>query len=330
MIQGRSQEAKKYFSHAVAISSAWSVSKLSHTNSSDTRSCAHADMRAASGLAGILESEGSLAPAAVLYARALSDGKRAARLDSSSATGIEAVLSTLYFRLGKLDQAETLKSMALDYQEKAVGLRAGASDKTGDAASSGCELSERAQVALSNYAELLYSSGKTQESKLLVARLDAIQKAARHELNLSRQAQDQLVEFIIALTKNIIGTKYNTAFNSDRIESLVRRGELSDHALQQLRQLCGRHEWTSPSRGSAKTATALRIDQLSVSNRTSEGAVPVEVTGTAVIKQSDKDGLPLNERFRLKYLVEPQIGRSGHPLVTQIQDSSHGFRRFGD
>ncbi len=186
--------------------------------------------------------------------------------------------------------------------------------------------SERAQSALHYYASILAAQGRAEEAKELDRILATIQKARRHELNLSKAQLDQLVEFISAATKKLVDIKYGTN-TAKAAERQLDGKDFSSNARLDLLTILRSAEWMrSASFGSQSLAT--RIDQLSVSNRAVGSSIPVVAIGKAIVKH--KNGSHFEARFRFKYLITPATGTSEHPTIASFDDSTSSLATLDD
>lgn len=317
LAQGRIRDASRYFAHAMSFSSL-PVIELNSVTAGQAPYYQAGRSRAAAGLATILMSEGNLREAILLYEKSISSDESVEGPRDETSAGTMAILATLYFKIGDHSKAERYMALVLKYQKRACGLIAGKPGFTD-------RLSERAQSALISYSQLLAAAGQVKAADELEHELDAIQRAARHELNLSRRAQDEMVEFIVDVTKNIIETKYISPRRVQTVEAQL-KGELTDGARRQLNSLRSQPDWRAAPLPPASADIDLSVNQLSMSNRLmTRDAIPVEVIGTAKVKSAAAYGASDAEaggRFRFRYLVNPGQKGDGHPLVTSLEDAS--------
>lgn len=305
LLQGKSATAKEYFWQAIAICDSWSAKELDLHQSSEAGFYRQALFRAYSGLAGIFKSEGKLKAAAEFYEKALLSDWSAREPSDDTTAGTTAILADLYLELGEEQKAEALKERALNYQQKAVGIKG-----TLEQAFTG-GYSPRAQSALFTYSQRLSSAGKSQRSASLEKTLGAIARARRHEINISKSEQDNLVDFIKTYAKLIIEMQYFPGEKEyEHLAGELKSG-LSAKAMDDVRRL------RAPVAAERKLQMLVRVDEISMSNRSQNGAMPVEATCMA--GWQDNSGLH-KERRRLRFLISPKSASSGGPSIVTVED----------
>jgi hypothetical protein len=315
LFEGRSAEAKRYFEQAVSITDGWQELELSQKAPDEALLYRQSRMRAQLGLARVYESENKLDLAAALYEKVLSSPQANKDAEAGTIAGVTATLSNLYLSAGKTELAKKLKSEALDYQRKSVGLVQGSSHTT---------YSEKAQSQLAGFARELRKLGQSSEADDLDHQLESIQKARRNEINLSRPEQDKMVDFIIGTTRKILDIKYDTNKAAGNSESEL-AGIFSQAARNELNQAQKSTGWQPAGQLQSKPNVAVRVDQLSLSNKSTSNAIPVEVTGTIFLKSDPKSSEPDTDHFRYKFLIQPN--GNGQPLVTSFEDLSETLKR---
>lgn len=318
MLQGSLDKAQGYFDRALSIADAWPDEELLKTPPSTRLPYFQARWRALFGLSRIAESKNDLRKASELYERTLAAEQYIDDLNSEVAAGSLAILASIYLRLEDLSNAEKLKDKALQYQQRAVGLSL-VKGVPGN-------FSERAQSALHYYATILAANGKLKEAKELDQTLTAIQKARRHELNLSKAQLDQLVDFISGATKKLVDIKYGTNSAKAAEKQLAGR-DFSSNAKVDLRTFQRSAEWMRSASFGSKSLAA-RIDQLSVSNKAVGSTIPVVAIGKAMIE--NKNGSYSEARFRFKYLIAPAGGGDVHPTIVSFDDSTSSLATLDD
>lgn len=318
LLEGKSDQAGKFFQDAVEISDKWSESELSTKPPTEASRYWQARWRALLGLAGMHESKGDLLGAARLYEKALSTEKQIDMLASDTATGTMAVLALIYLKLGENQLAYELKAKVLDFEQKAVGLRSSEETFPG-------KYSDRAKSALDSYAILLKSTGKLKESAELDRALASIQAARRRELNLPKPEQDKLVDYIISFTRRLIEIKYNFAIE-DAKKSGLPANQLGN-SRENGQSNSGGSDRPGRTAVGSKPVVNVRIDQLSMSNKRTKDAIPVDVSGTITHKTPERDGQAIAQRFRFKFLVKPAAQGAGEPRVAEMEDASDSLKR---